>query len=67
VNFNQAEREVLGAYVERQQELGVDNIFDKSFQDHLGGYNRAENPDLVKRERLPGYGRNLFVRASYDF
>lgn len=46
---------------------GVDNLFDKGFRDHLGGYNRAGNPDITKGERLPGYGRNAFLRLGYDF
>jgi iron complex outermembrane recepter protein len=46
---------------------GIDNVFDKGYQEHLGGYNRAGNPDIDKGERLYGYGRNLFVRASYEF
>jgi iron complex outermembrane receptor protein len=46
---------------------GMDNVFDKGYQEHLGGYNRAANPDIAKGERLYGYGRNLFVRASYEF
>jgi iron complex outermembrane receptor protein len=45
-----------------QLSAGVDNLFDRGFEDHLGGYNRAANPDVTKGERLPGYGRNLFVR-----
>ncbi|MEH6581135.1 MAG: TonB-dependent receptor [Halioglobus sp.] len=50
-----------------QLAAGVDNLFDKGYQDHLGGYNRAANPDIAKGERLYGYGRNLFLRASYEF
>ena len=46
---------------------GVDNLFDKKYEDHLGGYNRAANPDVAKGARLPGYGVNLFIRASWSF
>ncbi|MBE9538715.1 MAG: TonB-dependent receptor [Proteobacteria bacterium] len=46
---------------------GVDNVFDKEYEDHLGGYNRAENPDIAKGSRLPGYGTNVFVRAVWEF
>jgi iron complex outermembrane receptor protein len=42
---------------------GVDNVFDREYEDHLGGYNRAVNPDIGKGNRLPGYGTNVFVRA----
>ena len=50
-----------------QLALGVDNLFDKGFQDHLAGYNRAGNPDIAKGERLSGYGRNVFFRLGFDF
>ena len=46
---------------------GVDNLFDKEYEDHLGGYNRASNPDIAKGDRLPGYGTNFFVRADWEF
>jgi len=46
---------------------GVDNLFDKEYEDHLGGYNRASNPDIAKGARLPGYGINMFVRAEWEF
>jgi iron complex outermembrane receptor protein len=50
-----------------QLAAGVDNVFDKKFRDHLGGYNRAANPDIDKGERLPGYGINAFARLVYEF
>ncbi|MFT4826146.1 MAG: iron complex outermembrane receptor protein, partial [Cryomorphaceae bacterium] len=50
-----------------QLAAGLDNVFDKGYEDHIGGYNRAKNPDIPRGDRLPGYGRNLFVRASYSF
>ncbi|QFU74772.1 TonB-dependent receptor [Halioglobus maricola] len=46
---------------------GVDTVFDKGYADHLAGYNRAANPDIAMRERLPGYGTNIFARVSYSF
>jgi iron complex outermembrane receptor protein len=46
---------------------GVDNVFDKTYRSHLGGYNRASNPDVGIGERLPGYGTNVFARVSYTF
>jgi len=46
---------------------GVDNVFDRTYRDHLGGYNRVSNPDIAVGERLPGYGINVFARASYSF
>ena len=50
-----------------QLAAGVDNLLDKEHEDHLAGYNRAANPDIGKGARLPGYGTNIFARASYSF
>jgi len=47
--------------------LGVDNLFDREYEDHLGGYNRAANKDIAIGERLPGYGINAFARVVYEF
>ncbi|NRB41947.1 MAG: TonB-dependent receptor [Pseudomonadales bacterium] len=47
--------------------FGIDNITDKSYSDHLGGYNRAMNTDVAVGERLPGYGRNVFTRIDIDW
>lgn len=47
---------------------GLDNALDEGYEDHLGGYNRARgNADLAVGERIPGYGRNAFVRLDYSF
>ena len=50
-----------------QLALGVNNVFDKQYEEHLGGYNRATNPDIDKGSRLPGYGVNGFARAMFMF
>jgi iron complex outermembrane receptor protein len=50
-----------------QLAAGVDNLFDKEYFDHLGGYNRAANPNIDRGSRLPGYGTNLFARVLYTF
>ena len=47
--------------------LGVNNLFDRHHYDHLGGYNRAVNPDIALRERLPGLGRNVYGRVMWYF
>lgn len=48
--------------------FGIDNIADKQYRDHLGGYNRVRgNDDIAVGERLPGYGRNLFARIDYQW
>lgn len=47
--------------------IGVNNIFDRYYQDHLGGYNRAFNPTVALRDRLPGLGRNIYARLVWEF
>ena len=37
--------------------LGVENLLDHSWRDHLGGYNRVMNSDIAVGQRLPGVGR----------
>jgi iron complex outermembrane receptor protein len=47
---------------------GVNNLFDRGYADHLGGFNRAAgNPDIAVGERIPGIGRNGYVNLSYNF
>ena len=55
------------ATAQLQLALGVDNVFDKEYEEHLGGYNRAANPDIAKGDRLPGYGTNFYTRLVYEF
>tara|TARA_R110000823_G_scaffold139607_3_gene269466 strand:+ start:7320 stop:9395 length:2076 start_codon:yes stop_codon:yes gene_type:complete len=50
-----------------QLALGADNLFDREYQPHLGGYNRALNADIARGERLPATGLNLFARLLYTF
>lgn len=50
-----------------QLAAGVDNLFDRGYEDHLAGYNRAANPDIARGQRLPGYGTNLYARVLYEF
>jgi len=47
--------------------LGIDNVFDKKHEDHLGGYNRAFNSDIPMRERLPGLGTSVYGRVIWRF
>jgi len=44
--------------------LGVENLFDKAYQDHLGGYNRVTGSDVPLRERLYSMGRNYYIRLN---
>ena len=50
-----------------QLAAGVDNVFDKKYRDHLGGYNRVMDSDVAVGARLPGYGVNAFARLVYEF
>jgi len=50
-----------------QLAVGVDNVFDREYAPHLGGYNRVVNPDVGIGERLPAMGTNLFGRVLYRF
>lgn len=47
--------------------LGVENIFDKSYQDHLGGYNRVAGSDVPLRERLYSKGRNYYISLNANW
>jgi len=44
--------------------LGVENVFDKTYQDHLGGYNRVIGSDVPLRERLYSKGRNYYISLN---
>ncbi|MEE4210213.1 MAG: TonB-dependent receptor [Parvularcula sp.] len=48
-------------------EAGVENVFDTFYQPHLAGRNRVEASDVPLGERLPGYGRGVWLRASANF
>ncbi len=44
---------------------GVENLFDRDYEQHLAGYNRVQNSDVAVGDRLPGTGRNLFLKVSF--
>lgn len=49
---------------------GVNNVFDRNYQDHLGGYNRisvTDNPDIVQGDRLPGLGRSVYAGVNLNW
>ena len=43
---------------------GVENLFDESYRQHLGGYNRNPGSDVGLGERPPGTGRSLGLRLT---
>lgn len=45
-------------------DAGLNNVFDRRYDEHLGGYNRVVNPDIAIGDRLPGIGRNAFVNLT---
>ncbi|MCL4180099.1 MAG: TonB-dependent receptor [Verrucomicrobia bacterium] len=45
-------------------ELGLNNVFDTDYTDHLGGINRVLESDVAVGQRLPGIGRSLYVSLS---
>jgi iron complex outermembrane receptor protein len=47
--------------------LGVENLFDKAYQDHLGGYNRVIGSDVPLGQRLFSKGRNFYLRLNADW
>ncbi|MDA9567946.1 TonB-dependent receptor [Gammaproteobacteria bacterium] len=47
--------------------IGAENLLDESYLDHLAAYNRAYNPDIASRARMPGIGRNFYARVMWNF
>lgn len=49
---------------------GVNNLFNRDYENHLGGYNRiSDNPDIAQGEgdRLPGLGRSAYLGVNVDW
>jgi len=46
---------------------GVNNVFDRRYQDHLAGYNNARGGDVEVGERQYGSGRSVNAGVSYHF
>ncbi|MBD1388084.1 TonB-dependent receptor [Neiella sp. HB171785] len=44
--------------------LGVDNLFDKAYADHLGGYNRVMAAEQPVGERLNAAGRAIWAKVE---
>ncbi|MBT8063673.1 MAG: TonB-dependent receptor [Gammaproteobacteria bacterium] len=47
--------------------LGVENLFDKVYRDHLGGYNRVRDSDIPPGQRLISMGRNAFIKLNANW
>jgi iron complex outermembrane receptor protein len=51
-----------------QLRAGVDNLADKSYQNHLAGYNRVMgNEDVAVGERMYGTGRSVNLGLTYHW
>jgi iron complex outermembrane receptor protein len=48
-------------------EVGVENLLDKRYADHLGGVNRVSGGDLAVGEQIPGAGRFAYVSLGWEF
>ena len=44
--------------------VGVENLLDHLYRDHLSGYNRNGFGDVLVGQRVPGAGRGAFLRLS---
>jgi iron complex outermembrane receptor protein len=47
--------------------VGVDNLLDREYQNHLGGYNRVKGTDIPVMTRLPSEGVSAWVDMTYSF
>ena len=48
-------------------DLGVENLFDRYYEEHLAGYNRNAGSIIGVGKRLPGTGRSAFARLRWAF
>jgi len=47
--------------------LGIDNVLDKNYQNHLGGYNRVKGTETPVMSRLPSEGISAWAEVTYSF
>jgi iron complex outermembrane recepter protein len=48
-------------------EARIDNLLDKTYQDHLAGINRAMGSDMPVGQRLYGTGRTISAGLVFSF
>jgi iron complex outermembrane receptor protein len=48
-------------------EARIDNLLDRTYQDHLAGVNRAAGSDIPVGTRLYGVGRTLSAGVVFTF
>lgn len=47
--------------------VGVDNLFDREYKNHLGGYNRVKGVGTPIMTRLPSEGASAWAEVVYNF
>jgi iron complex outermembrane receptor protein len=48
-------------------EVGIENLLDEKYSDHLGGVNRVGGSDVGIGQRIPGAGRFAYLNMSWSF
>jgi iron complex outermembrane receptor protein len=48
-------------------QLGVSNLFNRTYYDALAGYNRVMGSDIPVGNHLPGHGRNVHLQVTQRF
>ena len=48
-------------------EVGIENLLDKYYADHLGGVNRVAGGDLLVGQRIPSAARFAYVSLDWEF
>jgi iron complex outermembrane receptor protein len=46
---------------------GIDNLFDREYKNHLGGYNRVKGIDITLMSRLLSEGMSAWLDVTYNF
>jgi iron complex outermembrane receptor protein len=46
---------------------GIENLFNRYYEDHLGGINRVAGSDVAVGQHIPGAGRFAYVAMDYTF
>ncbi|AWT58998.1 MAG: hypothetical protein DF168_00170 [Candidatus Moanabacter tarae] len=47
--------------------LGVENVFNRLYAEHLSGFNRVRISDVPVGERISGPGRNISVQVGFEW
>ncbi|MDZ7685421.1 MAG: TonB-dependent receptor [Gammaproteobacteria bacterium] len=47
--------------------FGVENVFDKTYANHLSGFNRVDNSSVPVGARIPGAGVNVFGQLQVSW